>query len=80
MQSQELEQKVIRIVAKQLGLNEEDVSADSSYRDLNADSLDSIEIVIDLEEEFSISIPDDDAQSLQSVAETIEYVQSKLGQ
>ena len=78
MQSQELEQKVIHIVAKTLGLDEEEVSADSSYKDLNTDSLDSVEIVMDLEEEFGFLIPDDDAQSLQSVAETIEYVQEKV--
>lgn len=70
-----IEQRVRKIVAEQLGANEADIKNDSSFvDDLGADSLDTVELVMALEEEFECEIPDEEAEKITSVQQAIDYV------
>ena len=70
-----IEEKVKKIVAEQLGSGEDEISNESSFiDDLGADSLDTVELVMALEEEFNIEIPDDDAEKIATVQAAIDYV------
>ena len=72
-----IEQRVKKIVAEQLGVNEADINNESSFvDDLGADSLDTVELVMALEEEFECEIPDDQAEKITSVQQAIDYVVS----
>ncbi|MBU6460559.1 MAG: acyl carrier protein [Proteobacteria bacterium] len=74
-----IEQRVKKIVAEQLGVNEADVKTDSSFvDDLGADSLDTVELVMALEEEFECEIPDDDAEKITTVKQAMDYINSHL--
>ncbi|MDQ6951528.1 MAG: acyl carrier protein [Mariprofundales bacterium] len=76
--SAEIEAKVIKIVGDQLNVDESEINPDSSFvDDLGADSLDTVELVMAFEEEFGIEIPDDDAETIQSVQNAIDYIASK---
>ncbi|GAB1232756.1 acyl carrier protein [Ferrigenium sp. UT5] len=69
------EQRVKKIVAEQLGVNESEVKNESSFvNDLGADSLDTVELVMALEEEFGVEIPDEDAEKITTVQEALNYV------
>jgi acyl carrier protein len=68
--------RVIEIVAEQLGVNKEQITPETSFvNDLGADSLDTVELVMELEEEFDINIPDDAAEKIQTVGQAIEYIE-----
>ena len=70
-----IEERVKKIVAEQLGSGEDEISNESSFiDDLGADSLDTVELVMALEEEFDIEIPDDDAENIATVQAAIDYV------
>src|SRR5690606_10362487 len=70
-----VEQQVKAIVAEQLGVKQEQVTNDASFvDDLGADSLDTVELVMALEEEFEIEIPDEDAEKITTVQQAIEYI------
>jgi acyl carrier protein len=70
-----IEQRVKKIVAEQLGVNEVDIKNESSFvDDLGADSLDTVELVMALEEEFECEIPDDEAEKITTVQQAIDYV------
>ena len=70
-----IEQQVKKIVAEQLGVNEADIKNESSFvDDLGADSLDTVELVMALEEEFECEIPDDEAEKITNVQQAIDYV------
>ena len=72
-----LEEKVRNIVAKQLGLGEDEVNNESSFiDDLGADSLDTVELVMSLEEEFDIEISDDEAENILTVQAAIDHINS----
>ncbi len=74
-----IEQRVKKIVAEQLGVNEADVKTESSFvNDLGADSLDTVELVMALEEEFETEIPDEDAEKITTVQQAVDYIQSHL--
>jgi acyl carrier protein len=74
-----IEERVKKIVCEQLGAKEEDVKSTSSFvNDLGADSLDTVELVMALEEEFETEIPDEDAEKLTSVQEAIDYIISHV--
>ena len=74
-----IEQRVKKIVAEQLGVNEADIKNDSSFvDDLGADSLDTVELVMALEEEFECEIPDDEAEKITTVQQAIDYVNNNL--
>ena len=71
-------EKVKAIVAEQLGAEEEDIKLETSMmKDLDADSLDAVEIIMELEDEFDIEIPDEDAEAFNSIGEIVEYIESK---
>jgi len=70
-----IEERVKKIVAEQLGSGEDEISNESSFiDDLGADSLDTVELVMALEEEFDIEIPDDDAEKIATVQAAIDFV------
>ena len=70
-----IEERIIKIVAEQLGSGEDEITNESSFiDDLGADSLDTVELVMALEEEFDIEIPDDDAENIATVQAAIDYV------
>jgi acyl carrier protein len=74
-----LEQRVKKIVAEQLGINEAEVKTESSFvDDLGADSLDTVELVMALEEEFECEIPDEEAEKITNVQQAIDYIKSNL--
>ena len=76
--SEDVSSKVKKIVADHLGIDEAKVSEDSSFiDDLGADSLDTVELVMAFEEKFGIEIPDDAAETIQTVQNAIDYIQSK---
>ena len=73
-----LEEKVKSIIAEQLGVKKEEVTEQSKFiDDLGADSLDTVELVMALEEEFGIEIPDEDAEKMGTVGAAIKYIESK---
>lgn len=75
----EVEQKVVDIVCEQLSADKNEISRETSFvNDLNADSLDQVELVMELEDEFGLSIPDEDADKLKTVGEAIDYVVKHL--
>ncbi|MCW8900433.1 MAG: acyl carrier protein [Gammaproteobacteria bacterium] len=70
-----IEERVQKIVIEQLGVKEEEVTKDASFvDDLGADSLDTVELVMALEEEFETEIPDEDAEKITTVAEAVNYI------
>ena len=73
--SEDIQSKVIAIIAQQLHINPDEITPDSVLETLGADSLDFVELVMKFEEEFGIEINDDDAQKLQTVAQVVAYVQ-----
>jgi acyl carrier protein len=76
----DIEERVKKIVAEQLGANEADVKLESSFvDDLGADSLDTVELVMALEEEFECEIPDEDAEKITTVQQAIDYIAAHLG-
>ena len=75
-----IEERVKKIVAEQLGVKEDEVSNEASFvEDLGADSLDTVELVMALEEEFETEIPDEESEKLGSVQDAIDYINSHLG-
>lgn len=74
---EKVEQRIKKIVAEQLGVNETEVKNDSSFvDDLGADSLDTVELVMALEEEFECEIPDEQAEKIHTVQQAIDYINS----
>jgi acyl carrier protein len=70
-------ERVTEIVADQLGVDKEKITADTSFvNDLGADSLDTVELVMELEEEFDINIPDDAAEKIQTVGQAVQYIEA----
>ena len=73
-----VEQKVKEIICEQLGVSEEEVTPEASFiEDLGADSLDIVELVMALEEEFGIDIPDEDADKLKTVGDALTYLKTQ---
>lgn len=75
-----IENRVKKIVIEQLGVSEEEVTIEASFvDDLGADSLDTVELVMALEEEFECEIPDEDAEKITTVQQAVNYVNAHLG-
>ena len=71
-----VDERAIAIVAEQLGVNKDQINLETSFvNDLGADSLDTVELVMELEEEFDINIPDDAAEKIQTVGQAIEFIE-----
>ncbi len=76
-----IQDKITEIIVEQLGVKPEEVTAEASFvDDLGADSLDTVELVMALEEEFGIEIPDEDAEKIQTVGDAARYIEEKAGQ
>jgi acyl carrier protein len=74
-----LEDRVSAIVVEQLGVTQEELAPEASFiDDLGADSLDIVELVMAMEEEFDIEIPDDDAEKIQTIKDVISYLKDKI--
>ncbi len=74
-----VEERVVKIIVEQLGVKEEEVTSEASFvDDLGADSLDTVELVMALEEEFKIEIPDEDAEKITTVQQAIDYIDTHL--
>ena len=73
-----VEERVKKIIAEQLGVEEDDVIPEAKFvEDLGADSLDTVELVMALEEEFEIEIPDEDAEKIQTVSAAVDFIKDK---
>ena len=73
------EERVIEIVSEQMGVSKDQITKETSFiNDLNADSLDTVELVMELEEEFEIAIPDEAAEKIQTVGQAIDYIDKEL--
>ena len=76
MPANNAQERVAKIVAEQMGVDKAKVAAETSFvNDLGADSLDVVELVMELEDEFDISIPDEDAEKIQTVAQAVKYIE-----
>ncbi len=77
--SQDVESKVKEIIIDKLGVDESEVVADANFtNDLGADSLDTVELIMEFEKDFDLSIPDEDAESIATVGDAVKYIQEKL--
>ena len=73
-----VEERIKKLICEQLGVKEDEVNADASFvEDLGADSLDTVELVMAFEEEFTIDIPDEDAEQMRTVGEAIAYIEKR---
>ena len=78
MAEKSIKEKVKDIIVEQLGVNPEQVTDEASFiEDLGADSLDIVELVMAFEEEFSVEVPDEDAEKLQKVGDVMKYIEEK---
>ena len=79
--AEDIEAKVIGIVADQLGVDKSEISRETSFvNDLNADSLDTVELVMEFEDEFDLSIPDEEAEKIQTVGQAIDHIAQHKGE
>lgn len=77
--SAEITKKVIEVVCEQMGVSADKVSGETSFvNDLGADSLDTVELVMELEEKFEITIPDEDAEKIQTVGDAVTFITKNL--
>ena len=75
MDTQEIENKIIDIISEQMGADKSEITRETSFiNDLNADSLDTVELVMEFEDEFDMSIPDEEAEKIQTVGAAIDYI------
>ena len=71
----ETDTKVIEIVSEQMGVDKSEITRETHFiNDLNADSLDTVELVMEFEDEFELSIPDEEAEKIQTVGQAIDYI------
>ncbi len=75
----EIADKVAKIIVDKLGVDESEVTPEASFtNDLGADSLDTVELIMEFEKEFDVSIPDEQAENIQTVGQAIEYLESQM--
>lgn len=71
-----VDDKVFDIVAERMGVKKEDISKETSFvTDLGADSLDQVELIMELEDQFDLNIPDEDAEKLQTIGDAVKYIE-----
>jgi len=74
---QAIEKKVIEIISEQMGVEKSEITRETSFiNDLNADSLDTVELVMEFEDEFDVSIPDEEAEKIQTVGAAVNFIVS----
>ena len=74
-----ISEKVKQIIIDKLGVDESEVTADASFtNDLGADSLDTVELIMEFEKEFDVSIPDEEAENIQTVGQAISFLENQL--
>lgn len=74
-----VEERVIEIISEQMGVSKDQVTRETSFiNDLNADSLDTVELVMEFEEEFEIAIPDEAAEKIQTVGQAVDHIEREL--
>ena len=72
---QAIEKRVVEIISEQMGADKAEITKETSFiNDLNADSLDTVELVMEFEDEFDLSIPDEEAEKIQTVGAAIDYI------
>lgn len=77
--SKDLEAKVIAVIVEKLGVDESEVTLEANFtNDLGADSLDTVELIMELEKAFSITIPDNEAENIATVGDAVNFVKSKV--
>lgn len=77
---EEVKDKVIKIVSEQMGVDKSEISMETHFvNDLNADSLDTVELVMEFEDEFELSIPDEEAEKIQTIGAAVEYIMKHQG-
>jgi acyl carrier protein len=72
-------EKIRKIIAEQLGIDEEEIKLTTTFEDLGVDSLDLFQILISLEEEFEVEIPNEDAESIKTVGDVVDYIKERTG-
>ncbi len=71
----EIEEKIYQIVSEQMGIDKSELTRETSFvDDLNADSLDTVELVMEFEDEFEMSIPDEEAEKIRTIGQTVSYI------
>ena len=76
----DVKEKVVSIIVEKLGVNPEDVVETASFtNDLGADSLDTVELIMEFEKEFNVSIPDDQAEKISTVCDALKYIEENIG-
>ena len=77
----DIEQRVRAIIVEKLGVDESDITREASFtNDLGADSLDTVELIMEFEKEFDLTIPDEDAEQIGTVGDAVDYVSRKKGE
>ena len=77
--AEDIETKVIEIVAEQMGVDKAEITRETFFvNDLNADSLDTVELVMEFEDEFELSIPDEEAEKIQTVGQAVDYIKEHI--
>lgn len=77
----DIDSKVQSIIVEKLGVDESDITRDASFtNDLGADSLDTVELIMEFEKEFDLTIPDEDAEKISTVGDAIDYLKQEKGQ
>jgi acyl carrier protein len=78
--SNDIAAKVKAIIVEKLGVDEDDITNDASFtNDLGADSLDTVELIMEFEKEFDLTIPDEEAENIATVGDAVTYIQEKAG-
>jgi len=76
----DIKERVVAIIVDKLGVDEGEVTPEASFtNDLGADSLDTVELIMEFEKEFNIAIPDDQAEKIQTVGDSVSYIQENAG-
>lgn len=78
--TEEIKDKVMKIVSEQMGVEKSELTLETSFvNDLNADSLDTVELVMEFEDEFELSIPDEEAEKIQTIGQAVDYIAKAQG-
>ncbi len=79
MDETQIKEKVVAIVAEQMGVDKSELSSETNFvNDLNADSLDTVELVMEFEDEFETSIPDEEAEKIQTVGQAVDFIKEHM--